>query len=448
MKRLLTVLLCAINILFLCQLPTQAAEDIDSLLPAFPKIESRYVVLMDADSGEVLYSQNATQKCYPASTTKLLTALLTIENSSLSEDVTFSKAAVKSVKAGDANASISEGETMTVEQALYCLMLRSANDVAYGLGEYIGGTISNFSSMMNDRIAALGATGTHFTNASGLTDEFHYTTPYDMALIGRACFNNKTLMNIMGHKGVYTIGPTNKSKFTRYYSHRFQMLEGGDYEYPYALGGKTGYTDAAGNCLVTFAEKDGLRLVCSILNSSDKGRYTDTIALFDYYFNNYKKVPLDQFDSGLSSQNIDVLKITNAFTNDINLQLGFEDNSYLLVPNKVVPSELSGIVTYADNPAYSGKEGGFACISFYYNNTGVGNATIFAKSTDYSIVPGSNGVPANSTNYINNDKVIFINIFYIIGGFILVTGLITFVIIFTKSHKRKYSFGTTKKLHF
>ena len=243
-----------------------SADDSSALgLPEFPKISSDYVVLMDADSGEVLYSSNADTQCYPASTTKLLTALLTVENCSLTDTVTFSQAAVDSIDYGDANASISPGEELTVEQALYCLILRSANEVAYGLAEHVGQTVSSFASMMNSRIEELGATHTHFTNPSGLSDQFHYTTPYDMALIAQACFNNKTLMKIISHSGVYTIGPTNKSNFTRYYRHRYQMLPGGDYAYKYSLGGKTGYTDDAGNCLVSFAQKDDLRLICVIM---------------------------------------------------------------------------------------------------------------------------------------------------------------------------------------
>ena len=157
MRKFFVFLLIIINISG-CTVKVNA-DDKNGLLPDFPDLESRYIVLMDADSGEVLYQNNGYSKCYPASTTKLLTALLTIENSSLSDVVTYSKAAVDSISYGDANASVSEGEELTIEQSLYCLLMRSANDVAYGLGEHIGGTISNFSSMMNDRAADLGADG-------------------------------------------------------------------------------------------------------------------------------------------------------------------------------------------------------------------------------------------------------------------------------------------------
>lgn len=431
MKRSLLLLFIIVNII--ATTPFVYASDKELSLPDFPEIESRFIVLMDADSGEVLYQNNKDARCYPASTTKLLTALLTVENSMLSDTVTYSKAAVKSITYGDANASISEGEELTIEQSLYCLMLRSANDVAYGLGEHVGGTISNFADMMNDRVAALGAKNTHFTNASGLTDEFHYSTPYDMALIGRACFNNKMLMNIMTHKGVYTIGKTNKSNFTRYYSHRFQMLPGGEHEYQYSKGGKTGYTDAAGNCLVSFAEKDGIRLICSVMNSSDAGRYNDTIALFDYYFNNYKKVYLDDIDKTVTS-NLDVLELTADVVNPNNISVGYEKNAYLLVPNSINGNELTSIATYANSPAYAGKEGGFACINYYYKGVSVGNTTVFVNSTGYT--------------YSESQDIIYVNTFVLASIVIVGVGIISLIVIKIRHDRGGYGNSRTKKLHF
>lgn len=446
MRKFFVFLLIIINISG-CTVKVNA-DDKNGLLPDFPDLESRYIVLMDADSGEVLYQNNGYSKCYPASTTKLLTALLTIENSSLSDVVTYSKAAVDSISYGDANASVSEGEELTIEQSLYCLLMRSANDVAYGLGEHIGGTISNFSSMMNDRAADLGADGTHFTNPSGLTDEFHYTTPYDMALIGAACFNNKTLMNILSYSGVYTIGKTNKSNFIRYYAHRYKMIEGGDYAYKYSKGGKTGYTDAAGNCLVSFAEKDGLRLVCSIMNSSDEGRYKDTIALFDYYFNNYRKIYLDDYSTALT-YGIDVLDLTSSLSGKENITIGFSDNAYLLVPKKVSAADLKSIVTYADNPAYAGKKDGFASINFYYNGMGVGSATVYIKTDNKEEIPGTNGVMSHiNTLSEDNDKIIYVNIFYLFGVVILIALTAVLIIIKSRASNKRHGFGTSKKLHF
>lgn len=428
-----------------------AAESDDGLgLPDFPQIVSDYVVLMDADSGEVLYSSNKDEKCYPASTTKLLTALLVMENCALSDTVTYSQAAVNSIEFGDANASIVAGEELSVEQSLYCLLLRSANEVAYGLAEYVGKTESAFASMMNDKATELGAVNTHFTNASGLTDAFHYTTPYDMALIAKACFNNKSLMRIVSYSELYTIGPTNKSNFTRYYRHRYQMLAGGEYAYKYSCGGKTGYTDAAGSCLVSFAQKDDLRLICVIMKSSEEDRYLDTINLFDYYFNNFKKVPLADFDTGLDSGSIDILELTNRFDSSTGISIGFSEDAYILIPKSVDASKLTGIVTYADNAAYTGEEGGFACISYYYENTRLGSATIFInRSSTEGVIPGTNGVSKLGADSIYQEEdIFFLNIWYIVGGVLVICVITSAVIFVTKSKARRHGRYGSKKLRF
>lgn len=408
-------------------------------LPEFPVIESQNIVLMDADSKEVLFSRNQDTKAYPASTTKLLTALLVLENCGLQDVVTYSERAVNSIEYGDANASISPGEELTVEQSLHCLLLRSANEVAFGLAEHVSGNTSSFAALMNSKVVSIGANNTHFTNASGLTDEFHYTTSYDMALIASECFNNKDLMKIAGYAGLYVIGPTNKSTFTRYYTPRYEMLEGGDYAYEYCCGGKTGYTDAAGNCLVSFAQKDDLRLVCVVFNGGATSRYYDTEALFDYYLNNYKKISIDEYDNQITNSDLDLLNLTKDLSNNDNITLSFKEGAYLLVPNEVKKEGLTTIATYSDSPGYSGEEGGFACISFFYENTNVGNATVFIEHTLSNIY--ENHLVIERTDYF------FINIWYILGGIIAVAGIVTIIIVLNRK-KWRYSNYISKNLRF
>lgn len=161
-------------------------------------------ILIDADTGAILYEKNAYTKCYPASTTKILTGLLTVENCSMDETVTFSRAAANSVTWEDSNLATKVGEQYTVEQALYGLLLYSANEIAYGLAEHVGGSLENFVEMMNARARELGAVNTHFANASGLYDPNHYTTAYDMAMIARGCYNNSTFVNIDSTEDTYT----------------------------------------------------------------------------------------------------------------------------------------------------------------------------------------------------------------------------------------------------
>lgn len=445
-NRFFSILL--ISIFFITNLfvvNVQADESDELGLPEFPEIESEYVVLMDADSKEVLYSSNEHMRCYPASTTKLLTALLTLENCALDDDITFSQAAVNSIEYGDANASISPGETLTIEQALHCLLLRSANEVAYGLAEEVSGSISSFATLMNSKVESIGAVDTHFTNASGLTDEFHYTTPYDMALIAAECFDSKELMRIAGYSGLYTIAPTNKSNFTRYYKPRYEMLKGGEYEYRYAVGGKTGYTDAARNCLVSFAQKDDLRLVCVIFKSTSADCYNDTISLFDYYLNNYHKIFIEEYDSGISNSGIDLLSLINELDSSSH-SLGFKDGTYILVPNVVDEQDLATIITYSDSPAYVGEEGGFSCVSFFYENINVGKATIYINSTAPNTnLPGTNGVARHGqNNVLINSNFFYINIWLIIGIVLLIGTTVTIIIITIKKKNHRINYGSSR----
>lgn len=445
MKKFLSIIIFIL--IFFVNIPV-AADEGNFSVSDFPQIQSQNIVLMDADSGEVLYARNQDKQCYPASTTKLLTGLLTIENSSMSDIVTFSQNAVNSIEYGDANASISADEQLTVEQSLYCLILRSANDVAYGLGEYIGGgDINVFIDMMNSRLEALGAVNSHFSNTSGLTAASHYTTPYDMALIARECFNNKNLMNIIGYSGLYTISHTNKSNFIRYYRHRYQMLEGGDYEYKYSCGGKTGYTEAAGSCLVSFAQKDDLRLICVIMNSTDTMRYTDTTALFDYYFNNYHKLYIS---SSLSQNTTDILNIVSELDNSAGYEVSFGASPYIIAPLNVSERDLECSVIYSNSPDYSGSENGFADIHYFCNDMQIGSLTVYVTSTNTDGIPGHDGVfrsdyrqPAAANSYT------FINIFYVITAIAAVILILVFIFIFTRIKRRRpYRSGRNHRLHF
>lgn len=420
----------------------------ESVIPALPNIKSSNIVLMDADSGEVLYSKNPDLKCFPASTTKLLTGLLTVENTVPTAKITFSKKAVNSIEPGDANASISVGETLTIDQALHCLLLRSANEVAYGLAEYIGGDVQSFATLMNNKLEEIGAVNSHFISPSGLHNTLHYTTPYDMALIARECFNNKTLMKVLGYSDLYVIEPTNKSKFTRYYKPRFQMLTGGEYAYKYCVGGKTGFTDEAGNCVVAFAQKDDLRLICVVLNSTEEDRYLDSTALFNYYFNNFKKLYIDSGNSNISNVDIEILNLLDNIDSSSDISIAFEENAYLLVPAEANLSDLTCIVTYSDNLAYKGKEGGFACINYFYKSLDVGSATLYVNDSKNSSLQNNSGVPAldYSIDQGTKEKVHYINILYILYSVGGIAVFVLLIMLLTKNSRKKNR--RNKKLHF
>lgn len=262
----------------------------EALWPEAPELTSESVILIDADTGAILYEKDSHLKAYPASTTKILTGLLTIENCSMDEIVTFSRAAANSYDLNDANVGTRTGEQFTVEQCLYALLLHSANEMGYGLAEHVSGSVEAFTELMNERARECGALNTHFANASGLFDENHYTTAYDMAMIARDCYNNPTFVNIDSTYTTYTIPETNVTKEKRYIRHRHSMLKNRAYYYEYCTGGKTGYTSESGYTLVTFAEKDNMRLICVCFKSGADSRFTDTRTLFDWGFQNFKKI--------------------------------------------------------------------------------------------------------------------------------------------------------------
>lgn len=247
-----------------------------------PEIQSEGAVLMDASTGTLLFSKNAETKYYPASITKLMTALLVAEKSSMSDSVTFSKTATTNLESGAVTLGLVEGDKLTVEQCLYGLILKSANEVANGLAEQVSGSVSAFSGLMNSRARELGCTNTNFVNPNGLNNSSHYTTPHDMALIARAAFQNDTVRKVTSTL-TYQI-PATKNASARTITMGHKMLNSGDSRYyPGVIGGKTGYTSLAGNTLVTCAEKNGVRLIAVIMKSRST-HYADTKALLDYGF--------------------------------------------------------------------------------------------------------------------------------------------------------------------
>lgn len=279
---------CILAMLFLSGLQARA----EGYWPTGPSVQAEAAVVMEASTGTILYEKNAHEQLYPASITKIMTTLLAIENCRLDEQVTFSHDSVYKIERDSTHISRDVGEIMTMEQCLYGVMLGSANECAYAVAEHAGNGYENFVQMMNDRAAQIGCTDTHFNNPHGLPDTQHYTSAYDMALISKEALKNDVFRSITGTKR-YTIPVTNKhpNEETPMVNHH-QMLTGykgvTKFLYEYCIGGKTGYTDAAGNTLVTYAEKDGMTLICVVLRDQAESQYKDTRALFDYCYDNFK----------------------------------------------------------------------------------------------------------------------------------------------------------------
>ena len=260
--------------------------------PQGPQVEARSAVMMDVYTGAILYSKNPDEKMYPASITKILTALLGCENLSVQNKLVMSEAAAHGISPGDSSIYADTDEIFTVHQALMALMLESANEIALAIGESVSGSVKKFVELMNTRSAEIGCTSTHFNNPNGLPDENHVTTANDMAKISRAAWYNPLFRKYVTRK-IFEIPPTNKFEETRYLLNHHKMMEGRDYAYEGVLGGKTGYTEAAGNTLVTYAKRGNMTLLVVVMGTINGG-WSDTASLLDYGFGNFEKINLKQ----------------------------------------------------------------------------------------------------------------------------------------------------------
>lgn len=266
LKRLFSLALAGM----LCFLPAVRAEG------TVPKVSAASAVLMDADTGRVLYEKDSHTRRLIASTTKLMTALVALESGhDLGEMVT-----VAPEWAGVEGSSIylRPGEEVSLETLLYGLLLRSGNDAALAVAGCCGGTVEEFVSQMNRKARQLGMADSGFVNPNGLNAEGHYSTAYDMALLGRACLKNETLAKIVATRSI-TLG-------TRTFTNHNKLL----WRYEGCVGMKTGYTEKAGRTLVSAARRDGVTLICVTLNAPSD--WADHAALFDYGFANYEAAQL------------------------------------------------------------------------------------------------------------------------------------------------------------
>lgn len=275
--------------------PVQAAE-FPSGWPQGPEIAEETGILMEATTGQVLFDKEMDEIRYPASTTKIMTALLILENvKDLSQTVTFTDVITPDLAPGNSTINVQIGEQLTVEECLYGIMLASANEVCTQMAVYVAGSVENFVSMMNKRAAELGCENTHFVNANGLPDPNHYTTAHDLARILAAAIQNEDFCRISGSAS-YTIPPTNMTPYSRNLENSNALIKEGEYHYEGVIAGKTGHTEAAKNTLVTAASRDGMTLVCVVLRSDGENRFIDTVSLFDYGFNNFHLSPVYWLD--------------------------------------------------------------------------------------------------------------------------------------------------------
>ena len=365
--------------------------------PQGPQIEAEAAVVMDADTGAFLYSKNMDRKEYPASITKIMTALVAIESGKLDSKIKFSENAVYNLEEGSSHVGIQVGEVLSMRRALYGLMLESANDVANGIAETVGGSISGFADLMNAKAAELGCVNTHFTNPHGLQNEEHYTCARDMALITQAALKHPTFQKIAGTTN-YTCPKTNKVDEERYwYNHNQMIQKDAEYYYEGCFGGKTGFTSDALNTLVSYAKTDGRTLICVELHVNGKDKaYSESHAMLDYAFENFQNVTVPANESTVTrSQLIGMDNLGELSA----LRTGEMDETLVSGPSEVTVT----IPKTAEASAVERKGNGSGGLIYSYNGWQVGNTSLSYNSFSFD-VPTPSTVPVNYTEIIEETE--------------------------------------------
>lgn len=352
--------------------------------------QSEAGIVMDLDSGAVLFAQNIHVQEYPASITKLLTALVVVENASMDEQVTFSHDAVYNVESGSGNKlQLEEGDVLSVKDCLYVMLLQSSNQAANALAEHVGGSREAFADMMNEKAASLGCRESHFVNPSGLNDPEQLTSAYDMAQIGAAVFGNPTLLEICSTTSA-TLPPTINNPNGRTYSMEHKLVVTGDSSdenyYPSAVAGKTGYTSLAGQTLVTYAEQDGRRQVAVTLKSTQRTHYSDTKTILDFGFARFKNVSVAENETDYVTGEEPVTIGDETYSPS---DLYLDEKAVVTLPNDAQFSDADKYLQ-TEIPA-SHPEGAVGRIIYTYNDRQIGVAWVYSTKAAFAPVSAEDG---------------------------------------------------------
>lgn len=359
--------------------------------PEAPKITSEAAVVIEASTGSILYNKNAFDAYHPASTTKLMTSLLAIEQCPLSDTVTCSRDSVESIGWDSSRIGLVAGESIDMENALYAILLASANEVSYAVGEHVGGTMENFVALMNQRAKDLGCVNTNFINPHGLDHEEHYSCPYDLALIARKASEYTTFRRISGSYN-HQIPETNKNG-SRWISNTHPFIKK-NVVYKGVFAGKTGTTSKAGSCLVTCAEQNGMTVICAIMKAPNSATIQeDTRKLLDYAFQNFKLTPLAASESSAKNAFPILFEDEEALISDVSSPLSVSNTS-LVLPDGISYNDLTRKVTLSPIIAFSSGDNIIGEVSYYYSDNYVGAANIIYHSeADVVVVPSPTPIP-------------------------------------------------------
>ncbi len=398
--------------------------------PAGPIVSAESAILMELDTGVILYEKNIHSRQYPASTTKILTSLIAAEECSLDETVSFSHDAVFGIPAGSNHVAMDVGDTLPMETCLQAILIRSANEVSYAVAEHISGSWSGFSEKMNERAKELGCVDSNFVNPNGLPDENHYTSAYDLAMIGRAFFSNDMLCQITQMPLLYI----DKEDEDLVDANQMELLAGKKYAYDGIVGCKTGYTEDARSCLVACAERNGMRLICVVLKDEAPYQYEDTVALLNYGFSNFEKVNISKTETKYNIESAGFYSDIDIFGSSKPI-LSLNQNDCIVLPKTITFQDTISKISYDTK-----DEGQVAVIEYSYQNVPLGSASVDLATNEkqtYTFDPEVEEEDAEP----KLPTVIFINVLKILLWILGIGGtlfLIVFIYKFVKNYNAKH----------
>ena len=408
--------------------------------PEAPEINGHSGILIDIDTGAILYSKNAHEKMYPASITKIMTTLLAVENLAMEDTFTFTQDIINALPWDAAKYGYVAGEEVGIRDLIYVLMLRSANEVAIGLGMKIAGTEEEFAKLMTAKAKEIGAVNTNFVNATGLHDDNHYTTAYDMALIAMEAMNNATFSEVWGNPS-YIVNPTSvEPDVVRIWNRHNMLVSRQAAFYSYAKGGKTGYTDEAGRTLVTYASRDGRNLMCVVMKSGTETVYDDTRRLFEYGFTEFQNVEVKGNETrfGQSEDSFFVSR-DNLFGSSSNL-MELTD-SYVTIPAGSSLDLMGYELTFLEND----ENGHMACIKYKIGDAYLGQA-ILKLNVDDEDKDDKSPYKKEETEPIKKQEELPINVYKVIGLLVIIVVLVIIIKIIRKNSGKRKAKRARKKL--
>lgn len=388
------------------------SSSLDSNWPSGPSVSSETAILIEAETGTILYEKSAHQQMYPASITKILTTLIAYESCELDENVVFTQEALDTIPYDSSRIWVDTGNYMSVEDCLAAILIMSANDVAAGIAEHIGGTLDAFADIMNERAEELGCLNSHFVNSHGYHDPDHYTTAYDMAQIARAFFDVDLLCSFSRERN-FKHGPTEGQPKAINEYNKNQLLATRTYEYEYLVGSKTGYTSQAGQTLVSCAQKDGMKLICVVMNAVSPEQYKDTISLFDFGFSNFTTTNITENDKTYvtadSSYGMDVVDVLG----DSTPLLTMNEDAIIVLPKTASFEDTTSYITMSPE-----EENCMAVAHYQYGTHDIGTAQIYVTATTEPVSESAGAMDQTETVPVPEETEettpVFVNLLHIL----------------------------------